>query len=206
MAITFPRALPSAHYAATFDFGFLAGAGVTRSPFTGAVQTQVWPLQTWRVNVRLLPMRDAEARAWIAWLTSLNGREGTFLLGDKLRAQPQGVATGTPLVKGAAQTGATLLTDGWTSAITGILKAGDYIQLGSAASARLHMVLADVTSDGSGNATLDLWPALRESPADNAPITVRNTVGVFHMAENRNGWPAEPGAIHRMAFTAQEYL
>ena len=87
-----------------------------------------------------------------------------------------------------------------------MFKAGDYIQLGTGASAHLHKVLEDVNSDGSGNATLTIWPALRESPANNDAITVSNTVGLFRMTSNSMNWSVETMQLYGMSFSAVEAL
>ena len=78
---------------------------------------------------------------------------------------------GTPLVKGASQSGLTLITDGLTSnpqiqeefTINGVT--GTYR-------------ITAVTNNGSGTYTLTLNTALASSPADNAPITF--TKGFLH--------------------------
>ena len=117
-------------------------------------------------------MKREDAEQLIAFMLKLNGTYGTFTLGDPLNTSPRGVGTGTPLVNGGSQTGNSLVTDGWTSGQTGILKAGDWIQLGSGSTSRLYKILSDANSNGSGQATFDIWPNLRSSPADNAAITV----------------------------------
>jgi hypothetical protein len=121
---------------------------------------------------------------WVAALTSLCGSKGSFLLGDTAHTTPRGVGTGTPLVMGGGQSGAELITDGWTPGVTNILRAQDYIQLGSGNTARLYMVLQDVNSNGSGQATLDLWPTLRSSPADNAAIVINNPMSRFMLTQD----------------------
>lgn len=157
---------------------------VAASPFTFQSQSYVWPGQIWFADINLPAMTRAQAEPWIAKLASLNGREGSFLLGDTANKTARGVATGTPLVKGAGQTGQDLITDGWTISTTGILKAGDWIQLGSGTTARLYKTLADVNSNGAGEATLSLWPNLRSSPADNAVITVSSPMGRFMLTDD----------------------
>lgn len=206
MAITYPLSLPPTFRRATWSMGGDAVVAVTPSPFTFKTERQVWPGQAWQVVFSVPPQPEAYARVWAAWGLSLNGREGSFLMGDPARVRPRGVGTGTPLVKGAGQTGQVLATDGWTAGQTGILKAGDYIQLGSGATAYLHMVLADANSDGSGNATLDIWPRLRVTPADNAPITVTNPVGRWRLASNRVGWDVAAGQLYGFQFAAEEDL
>lgn len=118
-----------------------------------------------------------------------------------------GVATGTPLVNGASQNVTyaaskdtqtqSLITDGWTTSQTGILKAGDVITLAgvnsvnrrtrqSTGSLAQFTVTADADSDGSGNATFTISPPIITSgpyqtvtaaPANNAAITVKTGTG-----------------------------
>ena len=105
-----------------------------------------------------------------------------------------GAHGGTPLVNGASQTGASLVTDGWTAS-TAVLKEGDVITLAgvnavnpqsreSTGVLRQFVVTATVTSDGSGNATIAISPSITTgtgfqtvtgSAADNAAITVSGT-------------------------------
>ncbi|MGH8523669.1 MAG: P22 phage major capsid protein family protein [Gammaproteobacteria bacterium] len=103
-----------------------------------------------------------------------------------------GTQGGTPLVNGATQTGTSLVTDGWSNSITNVMRAGDIITLAGVyavnpvtkqSTGRLQhfVVTAAANSDGSGNATLTISPAITTSgttqtvsasPADNAAITV----------------------------------
>lgn len=206
MAITYPLALPPTFRRAAWRMAGRSAVAVTPSPFTFRPEVQVWPGQAWGVNLVVPPQPEDFARAWCAWGLSLNGREGTFLMGDPARPAPRGVGTGTPLVKGAGQTGQTLVTDGWTAGQAGILKAGDYLQLGSGSGAWLHMVLADAASDGSGNATFDIWPRLRVSPADNAPIVVINAQGRWRLVSNEWGWDVAAGRLYGFAIDCVEAL
>jgi hypothetical protein len=146
-----------------------------------------------------------------------------------------GVATGTPLVKGAAQVSTyatvkdsntqSLITDGWTASQTGILKAGDVFTLAGVYAVnpvtkatlnylREFVVISDADSDGTGNATFTISPAIITSgaqqtvsaaPADGAAIVVKGTGGTGYaqnMVFNKNAFSlvmvdlvAPPGAI-----------
>lgn len=205
MAITYPLSLPNANIA---KVRMVANdiVGVSQSPFTAAQQVYRYTGQFWEADITLPPMKRADAEYWISFLMKLNGPYGTFLLGDPNGQTARGVATGTPLVNGASQTGNELVTDGWTTSTTGILKAGDYIQLGSDATARLYKVLDDVNSDGSGNATLTVWPDLRTAPADNAAITVANPKGLFRLNSAQTSWDINEASIYGMTFGAREAL
>jgi hypothetical protein len=144
---------------------------------------------------------------WVAFLLSLKGQYGTFLLNDPNCATPRGSAgstPGTPVVKGAGQTGDELDIDGLPLSATGYLLAGDYIQLGSGASATLHKVLANVNSNGSGEATLDIWPSLRSSPADNATVTLSSAKGVFRLANNVQQWEINNMSNYGITFDCVE--
>jgi len=59
----------------------------------------------------------------------------------------------------------------------GVLLPGDYIQVG----VRMYRVTASVSCDGYGNATIPVWPNIRDLPADGANIQTRNCKGLFRL-------------------------
>lgn len=111
---------------------------------------------------------------------------------QNIKSHTKGTATGTPLSNGATQTGASIVTDGWTASVTGILKKGDVITFAgvnavnpiskaSTGALKQFVVTADVDSDGTGNATISISPSITTSGAyqnasaavaDNSAITV----------------------------------
>lgn len=204
MAYTFPLAIPTITSSSRIELAANTSVGISTSPFSYSSQRQTYSGQYWELSVTLPNMARAAAEEWIAFLLKLNGAQGNFLMGDPLGVTPRGIATGSPAVNGANQTGQELATDGWTTSQTGILKAGDYIQIGY----RLHKILLDVNSDGSGNATLDIWPSLRESPADNSTIITSSAKGLFRLTSSRvpiaslGGHQDAP--IYAMSFNAVE--
>lgn len=206
MAITYPLSLPTNKGLAKIRLTANNVVGVSQSPFTAKQQIYKYTGQFWEAEISLPPMKRADAEYWISFLLKLNGSYGTFLLGDPNGGTARGVATGTPLVNGGSQSGNELVTDGWTNSTTGILKAGDYIQLGSGSSSQLYKVLDDVNSNGSGQATLTVWPDLRTSPADNAAITVSNAKGVFRLSSNAQAWDINEATFYGMTFAAREAL
>lgn len=202
MTISYPINLPSSPAPAAIRIFPRSVVAVSVSPFTAQQQAFQHQGQVWQAEITLPNMTRAQAEPWIAAFLQLNGRYGTFRLGDSAGRAPRGIATGTPLVKGASQTGQTLITDGWTPSQTGILKAGDYIQIGD----RLYKVLSDTNSDGSGNATFDIWPRLRESPADNAAIITNNCTGLFRLTSNEMPWDIGLGLRYSVSFSAVEAI
>ena len=78
-------------------------------------------------------------------------------------------------------TGATnLVTAGWAVSKARILLPGCYLQIGY----RLHMVLQTVSSDSGGNATINVWPSIREQPTDASAINFNAPKGLFRLADN----------------------
>ena len=205
MPISYPLTLPTTPTARSITISKRSVVGVAASPFTLQAQTYAWSGQAWIASVQLPPMLRAEAEAWLAKLISLNGAEGSFLLGDTANKTARGTATGTPLVKGASQVGYDLITDGWTNSVTGILKAGDWLQLGAGSTARLYKVMADANSNGSGEATLTLWPKLRSSPADNAALVISSPMGRFMLASDID-WSIDEAKVYGLTFQGVEDL
>lgn len=128
-----------------------------------------------------------------------------FIMSQNLPTHTVGGLGGTPLVNGANQglinVGATdnpyaattsLITDGWTAAAANRLKRGDVFTIAGVFSVnpetkqstgllQQFVVTADAASDGSGNLTATIYPAIiaggayqnvTARPADNAAITV----------------------------------
>lgn len=209
MSVTYPLPLPSTKFVST-RVVMVEGVGVTASPFTGQQETQSNDLSLWRAEIEIARMTRADAAAWRAFLAKLRGRHGSFLLGDSAGDAPRGTAKdtpGTPVVDGANDQGAlTLALRGAPTGAAGYLLEGDMLQLGSGASARLYMVTNDVTTDGSGEATLDIWPRLRADYADGAAITLSSPKGLFMLARNERPVDIERGTVFAVTLEAIEDL
>jgi hypothetical protein len=113
-------------------------------------------------------------------------------LAQNVYSHTVGPLGGTPLVNGASQTGASLITDGWTASASARLKKGDVFTVAgvyavnpitkqSTGALQQFVVTADVSSDGSGNLTAAISPSIvtsgalqtvSGSPADGAALTV----------------------------------
>lgn len=204
---TYPISMPTTPQPNKSTFGGENAVAITESPFTFEQQAFLHPGQRWKADISLPPMDRLQAEPWNSFFGLLNGRFGTFLMGDPdaIALGPMGIATGSPKVSGAAQTGQTLITTGWTANKNGILLAGDYIQLGSGATARLYKNLAKVNSGAGGSATLIIWPALRSSPANNAAIVVNNPMTQFRLDADIK-WDSNEVSTYGVKFSATEAL
>lgn len=207
MAIAYPISLPAAFSLARITIRQCGTVGESVSPFSAAQQLYEHPGQWWEADCRLPPIsRRDDAEDVVAAMMSLRSKLGTFLMGDPLAAVQRGVGGGTPVVDGAGQAGHQLELRGLPLSTTGWLKTGDWLQLGSGATARLHKVLVRVDSDGAGKATLDIWPRLRSAPADSAAVTIAAAKGVWQLASNQFEYDIEPAMKYGIAFSCRERM
>ncbi len=204
MAITYPLDFPTTFGASEFNIDLIRAVAVTESPFSFAQQTQEHPGEAWEISFILDLLNRDQAEDYNAFLLKLAGRVGTFTMAIPGSETPRGVATGTPLVNGAGQTGRSLNVDGFTPSVTGILKAGDWVQLGTGSSTRLYKNLDTVNSNASGQVTLDLAPKIITAPSDNQALIVTSAKGLFRLKSNSNPVNIKPPNQHSVQFSARE--
>ena len=206
MSISYPLALPATNTIRSIELRTVNAVAYSRSPFTFAGQAHEYAGKMWQADITLKPMRRSDAEKWITWLISLKGQLGTFYLGDPLGCTPQGSGrdSDTVLVDGAVTSGNTISIDSAPVSTTDFLKAGDYMQIGSGTSRQLFKVLNDVDTDATGSATVDVWPNVRTSIADNAAVTLESAQGVFRLASNETSWSVNEASIYGITFGAVE--
>jgi len=194
MAITYPISLPAGGVK-QISMNMVNTTAMSSSPFTGQQQVYRHPNEYWQADISLIPMLRANAENWIAAIASLCGQYGTMLLGDPAGATPQGTVSGSPVVDGASQGGFELNI----RAMTGSFAAGDYIQIGS----RLYKILKDVSGAAC---TLDIWPRLRESPADGAAIIYTDARGLFRLQKAESPFTYVSPKLASIQFSVIEAL
>lgn len=142
-------------------------------------------------------LSNADVQELIGLFLGLQGVENRIELED-WGYEAQGTYTGTPLIKGADQTGTTLETDGWTAGIT--LKRGNrfHFQNGNGHK-ELKIITADTVVDGSGNASIPIFPDIHTSPADNQALEIAAPVGTFKLVSNPFEWTDLPGNNHNFS-------
>lgn len=200
---TYPLTPPSSPAYTRVRFQLQRLTGITQSPFTGKQQTQVFQgFSLWTATFSLPPMKREQAAEWQAFFFKLRGRSGTFEQGDPDAKQPQGAGAGTIRVNGAHSARATTIAvDGFTNSNgTIVLKAGDYIQIGST----LHMVVDDATCNSSGQASLNIEPAIKVDVANNTVCAISNTKAVWRLDSDLTGWDANHVSLYGISFSCTE--
>ena len=194
MAINYPLTLPTVTGVRSIELQASNAVAISRSPFTFASQVHAYSGQMWSASLTLPPMKLTEARQWTAWLTSLRGQYGSFLLGDTSCCQISGTATSASVTGSAGDNTVTVTSNG-------TILAGDMIQIGSASDATLHKVLVDQ----SGNGSLEIWPALRKVRTA-VSLTLTDAKGAFRLASNEVSWSVDEASIYGISFSAVEKI
>ena len=197
MAITYPLATPTSIGIESIELRAVNAVATSQYPFTYKQQIISHGGQKWEASVSIPSVHRDKAAQWKALLVGLKGPVGTFLLGDPDYATPQGTVSGSPTLTGNAG-------DETVSVVmTGTLKAGDYIQLGSGSAAKLHQVLLDQDGDG----TIEIWPALRDTYSavkGNDAVIYNAPQGVFRLANNVTSWSINNASTYGISFEAVE--
>jgi hypothetical protein len=194
MALSYPLNTPTTIGIESIELRAVNAVAVSQSPFTYKQQVISHGGQKWEASVTIPSVHRDKAAEWKAMLVGLKGQVGTFLLGDPDYATPQGTVSSCTLTGNAGDETVAVV-------MTGTLKAGDYIQLGSGSSAKLHQVLLDQDGDGG----LEIWPALR-SDYTAAPVVFNNPKGVFRLSNNVTSWSINNASIYGISFEAVEAL
>lgn len=194
MAITYPLSTPTTIGIESIELRAVNAVATSQSPFTYKQQIVSHGGQRWEASVTIPSVRRDLAGAWKAMLVGLKGQTGTFLLGDPDYVTPRGTVSSCTLSGSVGDDFATVT-------MTGTLLAGDYIQLGSGSSAKLHQVLEDL--DGNGN--LQLWPNLR-SDYTNETVVTSSPKGVFRLRDNVTSWSINNASFYGISFEAVEAI
>jgi hypothetical protein len=170
MAITFPRTLlPGLNIT---DCMFMPRYNVARSRDRAGELLRVqtgW--HVWEITLIYQPMYAHQSSELLAWYDSMRGGMGSFLAHDTARPLPvdyrvSGLSGLTRAGGGAFDGTATVaalsafelqlstLPDGFS------FRAGDMVGLVEGGKYDVHRIVADAVADGSGNVTLDVYPAV----------------------------------------------
>ena len=170
---TFPRTiLPNTVKPAKVPGG-LVSVGTT-----GGVQLRgnVRAGRTWDERWHALVAGSTNVELLIAFVEEHYNKPATFDILHQLLPgcgkAPNGAGGGTPLVVGSSEAGDSIATDGWPNSTT-VMRRGDCFKL-NALNQLFRVITADVVSNGSGVATVQLNPPILvgSSPANNAALSL----------------------------------
>ena len=178
---TFPNVQPS-----SVSWDLIDNSRQFASPHTGAVQVEQRGGQRLMATLDFANKADADRRALIGFLALVTANADPFNL-PAFGMYYAGAGGGTPRGMGGSQTGTSLETDGWPNS-TVVMRAGDPFDVNG----ELKICAADVTSNGSGQATVEFFPELRSAPADNALLDLTDPSGVFRIPAGPRSFSLSP--------------
>ena len=195
MALSYPISTPTTIGIESITIRPFNATAKTSSPFSYQEQVYSWGGQAWSAEVTIPAVKRDLSAEWVSFLVSLKGQEGTFLLGDPNYAEPRGTATSVSVSGSLASDTITV------GSINGTLLKGDYIQLGGGSSAKLHMVLEDI----SGTGTYNVWPNLRSTYSSEAGV-LSSPKGVFRLDQSNQEWGIDSNSQYALSFSAREVI
>jgi len=206
-APTYPLTHPTDVGFTKSKFSIARAVAVAESPFTGAQQVHEYDKAQWKATITLPPMKRETAAKWIAFFMKLHGRKGTFLLGDPDCKTAQGNITGNVTLGadiGVGDYDISLATS--ANNITDAFKAGDYIQIDTGGSAKLHMIVEDADTNGTGEATVTVEPPIKVARNLGTTVTYAGAQGLFRMDVSELGWDADFMSRFGITFSCTEAI
>jgi hypothetical protein len=186
--ITLPASASSTAQVSVFE---LVRSQEVLSTISGIAQVTSYPDRRWMARLTLKPQKGDALRAWSLALDQLSDLANVFALGPMQYTGPStGYAGSNPLVVGDDQLGLSLDVDGLPNS-TAILLAGDFVSFdttstGGSTNRQLMKVVSNVTSNGSGEATMTFTTPIRQAPANNATVNVLTPTAFFMLTEARS--------------------
>ena len=204
---TYPLAMPTTPNFVKSEWSISRAVAVSSSPFTYSSQVYKFTGAKWSAVVSLPPMKREQAVEWQSFFMRLQGQFGTFLMGDPDASAVRGTIANTVAVNADFAVGAYDVTiDGADASESQLFKTGDYVQFNSGANSKLHMIIADVASDGSGVATLPIEPPLSAALLNNATVSYASPKCVMRMTNNELTWSASHISLYGVSFSCEEVL
>jgi hypothetical protein len=162
--------------------------------------------QRWAFTVSIITSTRAtaygELMAFI--VKQRSGKENFTIIPPELE-DARGNISGTVLVNGIHAVGDTTIA---VDAMTGSLKAGDMIKF---AHSKIYMVVADVTADGSNEATITIEPPLTTALANDSSVTYDNVPFTVHLTNDVQefgvvGTNKDGNSLYKYEFDVEETL
>ena len=154
-----------------------------------------WALDAALISLYVKSVAEPALKGYIANIANFE-----VYIDQNVQNQTVGAWGGSPVVSSAGQTGSALVTQGWSTSITGLLNVGDVFTISgvyainpknrqSTGSLQNFVITAIANSDSGGNSTLQIYPSIitsgpyqtvLASPAYLAPITVKGSASTSY--------------------------
>ena len=162
--------------------------------------------QRWAFTISVITSSRATAYGELMafMVKQRSGKENFTVVPPEIK-DARGNISGTVLVNGVHAVGDTTIA---VDAMTGSLKAGDFIKY---AHDKVYMVVADVTADGSNEATITIEPPLTTALANDSSVTYDNIPFTVHLTNDIQefgvvGTNKDGNSLYKYEFDVEETL
>jgi len=195
---------PSAVIPSSCALSWLDNTVVFKSPLSGSTRTESRAGGRWRQSITVQGLTNKSQSAnplhlLEGFLFRLNGAENRAVIKDFAYSR-SGPGGGTPLVRGASQTGLVLITDGWPVSTT-VLYAGDRIGISN----QMIPLAANATTDGTGIVSLSLAHPIRTAPANNASIEI-DAPNARYILTHKASFSSKPATVKTVLIEFEEAI
>jgi hypothetical protein len=150
------------------------------SPQAGVTQAVTYGSPRWTVSLEIDRSREASAGSAKALLMQLRGQINQLALWDIARPTPLGTISGSATLSGNHLVGATTIS---LSGVSGTVKKGDWLGVGSGQTRQLVMVVADSNAN-----SVTIEPPLRFSQSSGTSVVYNKPTALFRLSTARQGW------------------
>lgn len=164
-----------------------------RSIFGAQVLEASPPL--WAAMLTASIYSETDSGAFQALLMQLRGKTNQLALYNLGRPSPKGTMRGTMTLNSTAAQGATTLSIVASGENSKTLLQGDLLGLGTGTTQQVVMVVADATSNGSGEISVTVEPPLRNAHSSAAAVTWDAPKVLFRCREAPAKWEYRQGTM-----------
>jgi len=182
---------PPALRPATVEWNLITPQRLARSVTSGTVQASPLGPPRWAFTVTPGVLRRDEAYRWEVFIASLRGMTNRTRAWDWRREAPLGPAPGTPVLAAAAS-GTSCLIGGWAPS-SYLMAAGSWLGING----ELKLLVNDLTSNASGQATANFEPPLRATAPVGTPVVLAKPTAIFVMTSSSSGFSQSGGSAPR---------
>ena len=151
------------------------------------------------------PMKRSDAQPIYAFLTAQKGQFETFTMTlPEYSNTASGYSGSTPASNAVFSAGSTAVNFDGASLNASLLKAGDFVKFSG--HTKVYMVIADVTTSGSGTGTVNFTPPLQQQVANDETITVNNVPFTVFLADEQQEYRTGLADIVQIEFAVREAL
>ncbi len=184
MTIQFPQSLPNP---SQLSFAVTANTQISTSEFTEEVQVQELLGSRWSFSATWDILKPEDIPLFRSFLSKMRGGAEQFYYSDVSAPTSRGGVSAD--ITAVDSTNINVVGVSSTQLNTTILKEGDYVSIPIVGrDNQLKIVQEDVTTDGSGNATINIYPQRRGDIDTGQLVVWDNPKGTFRAENKAQQW------------------